>query len=32
MICLECGVHFKQEAMWLLTKIKTAAPQVLAVA
>jgi len=32
MICLECGVHFKKETMWLLTKIKTAAPQILVVA
>jgi hypothetical protein len=31
-ICLEFGQHFKKETMWLLTKIKNAAPQVLVVA
>jgi hypothetical protein len=32
MICLECEIHFKKESMWLQTKIKNAAPQVLVVA
>jgi hypothetical protein len=30
-VCMECGTHFKKESMWLLTKIKIAAPQVLVV-
>jgi hypothetical protein len=32
LICLEAELHFKKEMMWALTKIKTAAPQVLVVA
>lgn len=31
-VCRECGEHSKRETMWLLTKIKSAAPQVLVVA
>jgi hypothetical protein len=31
-ICLECGAHVKKETMWLETKIKNSAPQVLVVA
>jgi hypothetical protein len=29
--CLECEQHYKKEAMWLLTKVKTAAPQAMVV-
>jgi hypothetical protein len=31
MSCLECELHYKKEAMWLLTKLKTAAPQAMVV-
>ena len=31
-VCTQCGVHLKKETMWLSTKIKSAAPQVLVVA
>jgi len=31
-MCTQCGVHLKKETMWLSTKIKSAAPQVLVVA
>ena len=31
-VCREAGEHSKRQAMWLLTKIKSAAPQVLVVA
>jgi hypothetical protein len=30
--CTDCESHFKKEAMWLQTRIKSAAPQVLIVA
>jgi hypothetical protein len=29
--CEECVAHFKKESMWAMTKVKTAAPQVLVV-
>jgi hypothetical protein len=32
MVCVECEGHFKKEAIWLQTRIKSAAPQVLVVA
>jgi hypothetical protein len=31
-VCMECGAELKKEIMWLQTKIKNAAPQVLVVA